>query len=194
MYRHELEAELSSASEPEPLSLNEKWRQMEEAVRKIATNTIGYTRKQAGKDWFDEECEMVNEEKNTCRVNAIHRRTRAAKEIYRQARLKERNLFKEKSRQLDEEAFIEIERHRSIQDSLKYYKRLNDVKRPFEAQVAMCRAKNGELLTTAAGADSIAAELLKNGGPLLVDALEEVIQLAWTSETLPVQSSVQKRR
>jgi hypothetical protein len=37
----------------------------------------------------------------------------------------------------------------------------------------------------AAGADSIAVELLKNGGPQLVDALEEVIQLAWTTETLP---------
>jgi hypothetical protein len=37
----------------------------------------------------------------------------------------------------------------------------------------------------AAGADSIAAELLKNGGPNLVDALHAVIQQAWTGETLP---------
>jgi hypothetical protein len=34
----------------------------------------------------------------------------------------------------------------------------------------------------AAGADSIAAELLKNGGPNLVDALDEVVQQAWTSD------------
>jgi hypothetical protein len=52
-----------------------------------------------------------------------------------------------KARQLDEEALIEIERHRSTQDSRKFYKRLNDVRRPFEPQMAMCRAKNGELLT-----------------------------------------------
>jgi hypothetical protein len=37
----------------------------------------------------------------------------------------------------------------------------------------------------AASADSIAAELLKNGGSNLVDALHEVMQQAWTSETLP---------
>jgi hypothetical protein len=37
----------------------------------------------------------------------------------------------------------------------------------------------------AAVAGSIAAELLKNGGPNLVDALHEVIQQAWTSKTLP---------
>jgi hypothetical protein len=35
----------------------------------------------------------------------------------------------------------------SIQDSRKFYKRLNDVRRPVELQVAMCRAKNGELST-----------------------------------------------
>jgi hypothetical protein len=56
-------------------------------------------------------------------------------------------LFRKKARQLDEEILIEIERHRSIQDSRKSYKRLNEVRRPFEPQVAMCRAKNGELLT-----------------------------------------------
>jgi hypothetical protein len=150
-------------------------------------------------------------------------------------------LFRKKARQLDKEAVIEIERHRSIQDSRKFYKRLNDVSQPFEPQLAMCRAKNGELLTNknqvlarwkehfeehlnegskseqptcpvnlrddgvdidlpsreeiegalkylknnkAAGADSIAAELLKNGGPYLVDALYAVIQQAWNSETL----------
>jgi hypothetical protein len=37
----------------------------------------------------------------------------------------------------------------------------------------------------AAGADSITAVLLKNDGPNLMDALHEVIQQAWTSETLP---------
>jgi hypothetical protein len=147
IYRHEVEAELSGGSEPGPVSLNDKWKRMEEAVREEMTNTISYTRKQAGKEWFDEECENVNEEKNACRANAIHRLTRAEKDEYKQARTKETNLFKEKPRHLDEETQIEIERHRSIQESRKFYKRLNDMKRSFEAQVALCRAKNGELST-----------------------------------------------
>jgi hypothetical protein len=52
-----------------------------------------------------------------------------------------------KARQLNKEALIEIERHWKIQDFHKFYKRLNDVRRPFAQHVAMCRAKNGELLT-----------------------------------------------
>jgi hypothetical protein len=135
-------------------------------------------------------------------------------------------LFRIKRRQLDEGASIKTKGHRTIQNS-KFYKRLIDVRRPFEPQVAMCQAKNEELLTNqnqvlvrwkeyfeehlnegsefeqltrpvnlrqdgvdidlpsrkeiegvlkflknnkAVGADSIAAELLKNGGPNLVKA------------------------
>jgi hypothetical protein len=50
-----------------------------------------------------------------------------------------------------------------------------------EIEGALKYLKNNQ----AAGADSIVAELLKNGGPNLVDALREVIQQAWTGEPLP---------
>jgi hypothetical protein len=73
---HELETELSCASEPEPLSLDNKWKGIEETVRKVTTNDMDYSRKQAGKEWFDEECEKVKEEKNACRANAIQREQR----------------------------------------------------------------------------------------------------------------------
>jgi hypothetical protein len=48
-------------------------------------------------------------------------------------------LFKEKTKQFDVEALVEFERQR------KFYKQMNDGKRPFEAPVAMtmCWAKNG---------------------------------------------------
>jgi hypothetical protein len=83
----------------------------------------------------------VNEEKNAARERAIQMKIRGAKNAYKLARTKERCLFRKKARQLDKEALIEIERHRSIQDSRKFHKRLNDVRRPFEPQVTMCRAK-----------------------------------------------------
>jgi hypothetical protein len=56
-----------------------------------------------------------------------------------------------------------------------------DLSSPEEIERALKYLKNNK----AAGANSVAAELLKNGGPNLVDALHEVIQQAWTSETLP---------
>jgi hypothetical protein len=68
---------------------------------------------------------------------ASHPKHRGRKNYYKLVRTKERRLYRKKARQLDEEALIDIERHRSM----------NDVRRPFEPQVDMCQAKKGELLT-----------------------------------------------
>jgi hypothetical protein len=57
---------------------------------------------------------------------------------------------------------IDLPSHEEIEGALKYLKN-----------------------NKAASVDSIAAELLKNGESNLVDALHEVIQQTWTSETLP---------
>jgi hypothetical protein len=51
----ELESELQGV-QPQPLSLDEKFKKLEETIQRVATNTIGNTRKQANKEWFDEEC------------------------------------------------------------------------------------------------------------------------------------------
>jgi hypothetical protein len=81
---------------------------MEEEVWKVVTNTIGYKLEQAKNKWFNEECANVNEEKN-----AIQRRTRTAYSKYRQTRSNEKYMFRKKSRQLDDEVLLWIERHRS---------------------------------------------------------------------------------
>jgi hypothetical protein len=66
----ELESELQGV-QAQPLSLDEKCKKLEETIQREATNTIGYTRKHANKEWFDEECAEVNEEKNAARERAI---------------------------------------------------------------------------------------------------------------------------
>jgi hypothetical protein len=107
----------------------------QELIQSVSTNTIGYTRKQANKEWFDEDYAKVNEEKNATTERAIQILTKGAKNAYKLARTKERRLFRKKARQLDEEALIES--IQSMQDSRKFYKRLNDVRRPFEPQVRL---------------------------------------------------------
>jgi hypothetical protein len=120
------------------------WKKQSREYRQTLSTT--WENKQI-KSGLTRSVQKVNEEKNAARERTIQIKTSGAKNAYKLARTKERRLFRKNARQLDEEALIEIERHRSIQDSRKFYKRLNDVRRPFEPQVALCRAKNGELLT-----------------------------------------------
>jgi hypothetical protein len=75
------------------------FKKLEETIQRVATNTIGcigYTRKQANKEWFDEECAKVNEEKNAARKRAIQIKTRGVKKAYKLARTTERRLFRKK--------------------------------------------------------------------------------------------------
>jgi hypothetical protein len=79
---------------------------------------------------------MVNAEKNTARERALQINTKEAKNAYKLARTKERRLFRKKEWQFNQETLIDNEQHG-----------LNDVRRPFEPQVAMCQTNNNELLT-----------------------------------------------
>jgi hypothetical protein len=76
--------------------LDEKCKKMEEVIQRVATNTIGYRRKQANKEWFDEECAKRNEEKNAARERAIQNNTRVAKNAYKLTWTKERRFFRKK--------------------------------------------------------------------------------------------------
>jgi hypothetical protein len=94
-YYDELESELQGV-QAQLLSLDEKCKKLEETIQRVASNTIGYTRKQANKEWFDEEYAGVNEEKDATRERAIQNNTRGAKNAYKLARTKERRLFRKK--------------------------------------------------------------------------------------------------
>jgi hypothetical protein len=113
-YYDELESELQGV-QAQPLSLDGNRKKLEETIQRVAINTIGCTKKQANKEWFDKECAEVNEEKNAGRERAIQIKTRGVKNAHKLAGTKERRLLRKKARQLDEEALIEIERHRSLQ-------------------------------------------------------------------------------
>jgi hypothetical protein len=59
-YYDEFESEFQGV-QAQPLSLDEKCKKLEETIQRVATNAIGLTRKQANKEWFDEECAKGNE-------------------------------------------------------------------------------------------------------------------------------------
>jgi hypothetical protein len=74
--------------------LDEKCKKLEETIKRVATNTIGYTRKQANKDRLDEKCARVNEKKNATGERAIQNNTRGAKNAYKLARTKATRFFR----------------------------------------------------------------------------------------------------
>jgi hypothetical protein len=81
-YYDELESELQGV-QTQPLGLYERCKILEETIERVATSTIGYTRKQANKEWFDEKFAKMNEKKSAARARAIQNNTRGAKNAYK---------------------------------------------------------------------------------------------------------------
>jgi hypothetical protein len=59
--------EITGAHDVQTSTLNELWYETVEKIKKLAVTTVGYAQKQEKKEWFDEECTTVNEEKNCAR-------------------------------------------------------------------------------------------------------------------------------
>jgi hypothetical protein len=120
-YHDKLESGLQGV-QTQPLSMDEKCKKLGETIQRVAKTTIGYTRKQAYKEWFDEECAKMNEVKNAARGRTIQNNTRA-KNANKLARTKERRLFRKrqgsstkrlKSRLSDIRVFKTLENFTSI--------------------------------------------------------------------------------
>jgi hypothetical protein len=77
-YYDELESELQGV-QVQPQSLDEKCKKLEETIQRVATNTIGYTRKQANKEWFDEKCAKARERARTKERLFVQKRSKAAR-------------------------------------------------------------------------------------------------------------------
>jgi hypothetical protein len=134
-YYDELESELQGV-QAQPLSLDEILKKLEEKIQRVAKNTIGYTRRGV--------CKGERGKERRQRHRASHPNQNQRSQECLQSSPDKKEAYVQKKRQGSSTKRL---RHRSIQDYRKFYKRQNDVKRPFKPQVAMCRAKTGELLT-----------------------------------------------
>jgi type IV secretory pathway TrbF-like protein len=70
-YYDELKFELQGV-QAQLLSLDEDCKTIQETIQRVARNTIGYTRKQAHKEWFDESEPFQKIQRNSRKFIKIH--------------------------------------------------------------------------------------------------------------------------
>ncbi|XP_062710115.1 uncharacterized protein LOC109427478 [Aedes albopictus] len=92
------------------------------------------------REWFDEECRTVLEEKNAASSVMLQQGTQQNVERYKQKR---RQLFREKKRHLEEAECKEIELLCRSQETRKFYQKLNASRNGFVPQAELCRDKDG---------------------------------------------------
>ena len=88
-YQLELRNRFSVLAEErgEAEDVNQRWRDIEQAVKDVAEETIGYIEGTRRQHWFDDECRRAAHERKQARINHLqHVNDLGKKEIFRQKR------------------------------------------------------------------------------------------------------------
>jgi endonuclease/exonuclease/phosphatase family metal-dependent hydrolase len=128
-------------------NIEPQWHQIESAIKMSAQNTIGFAGRRRQKDWFDEECKQVTKNKNEAYRLKLQRKTRAADEEYKRLRRLEKSVHKRKKRESEKKKLEILEQTRRSNDVRKFYKSVNESRKPFKPKNYLIRGINGDIIT-----------------------------------------------
>ena len=128
-------------------NVDTKWRITSNATRNTAADVLGHMRPKRNQHWFDEECEAVTSEKDEAYRKMLQRCTRATKEDYSFKRKREKRVHKRKKCEAEQEMYMDLERLNRMNETQKYYQKLNNSRKGFDPRVTMIKDHDGSILT-----------------------------------------------
>ena len=123
------------------------WSRCCEAMQVSAEKCLGF-RESKKNTWFDEECETVVQRVIDARKGRI---TRAKTEEIRLLQKEKKKLLQRKKRTHDLKLISEVEEAHNMNESRKFYKAINAVKKGFHARTSVCKRKDGSLVCNKEG-------------------------------------------
>ncbi|XP_065092188.1 uncharacterized protein LOC135713044 [Ochlerotatus camptorhynchus] len=146
-YAQQLEVALPTEEQLGAASLEDGWRDIRSAIGSTAAAALGTAIPDRRNDWFDGECKLLVEEKNVARARMLQHRTRLNVERYRQARNRQNSVFRRKKRQQEDRDREAMENLYRVNDTRKFYEKLNSSRKGYVPQADMCKDLDGNLLT-----------------------------------------------
>lgn len=144
-YQKTLKEKLENTNNTTDNTVEEQWEKIEKTVKEAAIEAIGEKGTLRNIDWFDKECADIIQEKNDARGKMLQRETRANCEKYQELRRKANNLIKGKKKTWIKNQIEGIEQLNKENESRKFYKAVDRMKRGFQPRVNGCRGKDGKI-------------------------------------------------
>ena len=102
--------------------INQKWRDLEQAVKDVSEETVGYKEGTRSQYWFDDECRRAASERKQARINHLqYVNDLGKKELFRQKRRTAVRINLQKRREAFNKDLDKIDRDR--QDGIRKVKR-----------------------------------------------------------------------
>jgi hypothetical protein len=139
-YSQKVAESLEQISLSEEDNVNDRWEKCKVAINNVADEVLGMQVIQKRGTWFDAQCEEVTKEKTEA-YNKTQQKfgTRRPRGEYRDRRRMEERVHRRKKREWMKVEMERIELLNSQNDTRKFYKALNNARKPFKPRVTLCK-------------------------------------------------------
>jgi hypothetical protein len=124
-YQQEVQWKLQE--KPPSNDTEEEWTCIKEILITSAQNIIGEKQNKRNKEWYDQECQEITEEKWEARLKRIQCNTRANQEEYNRQRTAAARVCHRKKRKVLERKVDETVEHYTKNEGKKYYKKIKEI-------------------------------------------------------------------
>ncbi|XP_055388146.1 uncharacterized protein LOC129616516, partial [Condylostylus longicornis] len=128
-------------------NIDDEWNEIETALIESARNVIGQKQMQRNAEWFDNECREAIKIKNETRQKTLQRCTRANMENYTEKRRIATKLCRNKKKLYMKEKVSQIQNDYNHGNIRKFYKDINYAANNFQPKLALCKDKDGKMIT-----------------------------------------------
>ncbi|XP_055632884.1 uncharacterized protein LOC129773308 [Toxorhynchites rutilus septentrionalis] len=147
-YARLLDEALPSSGDLNASNLEDGWSKISSAIEETATVVLGEETTSPQNDWFDGECQQAMERSKTARKNYLSIATRENLSKYRRARNKLTTILRRKKRQQEDRDRDELEQLFQVNDTRKFYEKVNQSRKSYTPKPDMCRDEKGNLITS----------------------------------------------
>ncbi|XP_054086336.1 craniofacial development protein 2 isoform X1 [Zeugodacus cucurbitae] len=142
---------LLSESTHQHLGIRELWNGISNSLRTAAAETIGFRQRQKT-SWYDEECHLAAERKQTAYLATLQTTTsRAGWDRYRELKREARRICRQKKKEAEMREYEELEKLADRGNARKFYEKMKRLNEGFKTGASSCRDQGGNLVTDVQG-------------------------------------------
>ncbi|XP_054085694.1 uncharacterized protein LOC128921619 [Zeugodacus cucurbitae] len=142
---------LLSESTHQHLGIRELWNGISNSLRTAAAETIGFRQRQKT-SWYDEECRLAAERKQTAYLATLQTTTtRARWDRYRDLKREARRICRQKKKEAEMREYEELEKLADRGNARKFYEKMKRLNEGFKTGASSCRDQGGNLVTDVQG-------------------------------------------
>jgi hypothetical protein len=126
--------------------MEEKWKNVKNAINRMAETILGPAKGKTRSPCFDEECKIALERREGARTEYIRKKTRASQEEYKCKRRDANRICRKKKRVYEKERLEELKNWEQKSKVTLFYEMIQKQKKGFQQRVDFCQDRRGNLI------------------------------------------------